>query len=115
MAGLFCKFILGWWPSRVPLHALPRLSKRWHLSCGVGQSERVSAMTNKVIALEFVVPTVLAVALGIALSAGAIYLTDRYFFPVNQAEVNESGNSRRGMADAPNPDVRFSRVRLLLR
>jgi hypothetical protein len=45
-------------------------------------------MTHKVITLEFVVPTALALALGIALSVGAVYLTDRYFFPVDQLEAS---------------------------
>jgi hypothetical protein len=31
-------------------------------------------MTSKVITLEFVIPTVLAIALGVALSIGAVYL-----------------------------------------
>jgi hypothetical protein len=38
-----------------------------------GRSKRVSAMTHKRIALEFVVPTVLAIALGILLSIGAFF------------------------------------------
>lgn len=33
-------------------------------------------MTGKKIALEFVVPTALAIALGFALSFGAVHLTD---------------------------------------
>jgi len=45
-------------------------------------------MTHKVITLEFVVPTALALALGIALSVGAVYLTDRYLFPVDQLEAS---------------------------
>jgi hypothetical protein len=35
-------------------------------------------MTGKVIALEFVLPTALAIALGILLSIGAVDLADRY-------------------------------------
>jgi hypothetical protein len=38
-------------------------------------------MTNKVITIEFVVPTVLA----IALSIGAVYLTDKCLGPIDQA------------------------------
>jgi len=38
-------------------------------------------MTHKVITLEFVVPTVLAIALGILCSIGAVYLTDKYLGP----------------------------------
>jgi hypothetical protein len=33
-------------------------------------------MTGKVITLEFVLPTVLAIVLGILLSIGAVYLVD---------------------------------------
>ena len=47
-------------------------------------------MTHKVIAVEFVVPTMLAIALGIMLSIGAIYLTDKYLGPVDQAEARHS-------------------------
>ena len=45
-------------------------------------------MTSKVITLEFVLPTVLAIALGVALSIGAVYLIDNYFSSVDQAEVH---------------------------
>lgn len=52
-----------------------------------GRSKRVYAMTGKVIALEFVVPTVLAIALGIVLSIGAVHVTDKYLVPIDQAEA----------------------------
>jgi hypothetical protein len=52
-------------------------------------------MTRKVITVELVVPTALAVALAVALSMGAVYLTDRYLFPVNQLEADYSNISRR--------------------
>jgi hypothetical protein len=45
-------------------------------------------MTRKVITLEFVVPTVLAIALSIVLSISAIYLTDRSLGPIEQAEAH---------------------------
>ena len=45
-------------------------------------------MTSKVITLEFVIPTVLAIALGVALSIGAVYLIDNYFSSIDQAEVH---------------------------
>jgi hypothetical protein len=35
-------------------------------------------MTRKLITLEFVVPTVLAVSIAIGLSIGAVYLANRY-------------------------------------
>ena len=44
-------------------------------------------MTRKVITLEFVVPTLLAIALGIVLSIGAIHLTDKFFGLIDQAEA----------------------------
>jgi hypothetical protein len=55
-----------------------------------GRSKRVSAMTRKIITQEFVVPTVLAIALGIALSIGAVQLTDKYLVPIDQAEASVS-------------------------
>ena len=39
-------------------------------------------MTGKVITLEFVLPTALAIVLGVLLSMGAVYLADRYLSPV---------------------------------
>jgi hypothetical protein len=59
-----------------------------HLALGVGQSE--FAMTHKVITLEFIVPTVLAIVLGILLSMGAIYLTDHYLGPAAESEAYSS-------------------------
>jgi hypothetical protein len=47
-------------------------------------------MTHKVIILEFLVPTVLAIALGIVLSIGAVYLIDNYLGPIDQAEAHRS-------------------------
>jgi hypothetical protein len=78
---------------------------------GVGQSEE-SAMTHKVITLKLVVPTVLALTLG--LSIGAVYLTDKYLVPADQAEANHSVAGSRGITELPNPDGRLSRVHLLL-
>jgi hypothetical protein len=52
-------------------------------------------MTRRVITLEFVVPTALAVALGIALSVSAVYVIDRYLFPVDQLEADYSYVVRR--------------------
>jgi len=45
-------------------------------------------MTHKVITLEFVVPTVAAIALGFVLSIGAIHLTDKYLGPIEPAEIH---------------------------
>ena len=47
-------------------------------------------MARKVITLEFVVPTVLAIALGIVLSIGAVYLTDHYLGPDDQFESHRA-------------------------
>ena len=38
-------------------------------------------MTHKVITLEFVVPTLVALALAIVLSIGAVHLIDNYLWP----------------------------------
>jgi hypothetical protein len=43
---------------------------------------------TKVIVVEFVVPTALAVALGILLSIGAVRLIDRYLGPVDQSDAH---------------------------
>jgi hypothetical protein len=64
---------------------------------------------DKVRNVEIVVPTVLAVALAVVLSIGAIYLPDKHLVPVDYS-VAGSG----GITDVPNPDGRLSRVHLLL-
>ena len=51
-------------------------------------------MTHKMITLEFIVPTVLAIVLGIVLSIGAVYLTNRYFESVDQSQSLQEGYSR---------------------
>jgi len=71
-------------------------------------------MTRKVITLEYVVPTVLAIALGIVLSIFAVHVTDKYLVPIDQAEANHSVASSRASAELPNPDLRLLRVHLLL-
>jgi hypothetical protein len=52
-------------------------------------------MTHKLITLEFVIPTVLAIALGVLLSIGAVYLTDRYLGPPDQPQAYRSAASSR--------------------
>ena len=69
-------------------------------------------MTHKVITLKLVVPTVLALALGI--SIGAVYLTDKHLVPTDQAEANHSVAGSGGITELLNPDGRLSRVHLLL-
>ncbi len=44
-------------------------------------------MTNKVITIEFIVPTTVAIMLGIALSICAVYSIDCYLGPIEQAEA----------------------------
>ena len=44
-------------------------------------------MTRKVITVEFIVPTVIASVLGIALAICAIYLADSYLGPLHQTEL----------------------------
>jgi hypothetical protein len=44
-------------------------------------------MTNKVITIEFIVPTIVAIVLGIALSIYAVYLIDCYLGPIDQTAV----------------------------
>jgi hypothetical protein len=70
-------------------------------------------MTHKAITLKFVVPTVLAVVLGILLAFGAVYL-GHYLGPVDQSEAQNFVAGSRGIAELPNPDGRLSRVHLLL-
>jgi hypothetical protein len=69
-------------------------------------------MTHKVITLKLVVPTVLALALGI--SIGAVHLADEHLVPADQAEANHSVAGSGGITESPNPDGRLSRVHLLL-
>jgi len=69
-------------------------------------------MTHKVITLKLVVPTVLALALGI--SIGAVYLTDKHLVSTDQAEANHSVAGSGGITELPNPDGQLSRVHLLL-
>ena len=44
-------------------------------------------MIRKLIALEFVVPTLLSIAIAVVLSIGAVYLTNIYLGPIEQAEA----------------------------
>ena len=47
-------------------------------------------MTHRLITLEFIVPTALAIVLGIALSVCAVYLADTYLFPIDQREAHNA-------------------------
>jgi hypothetical protein len=51
-------------------------------------------MTRKV-TLEFVIPTVLSIAIAIVLSIGAVYLTNIYLGPIDQAEASYSATRNR--------------------
>jgi len=44
-------------------------------------------MTHKVITVEFIVPTVIASVLGIALAICAVYLADSYLGPLDQTQL----------------------------
>jgi hypothetical protein len=50
-------------------------------------------MTRKV-TQEFVIPTVLSIAITVVLSIGAIYLTNIYLGPIEQAEADYSATGR---------------------
>jgi hypothetical protein len=94
------------------LFSIPRLRGRW--SSVLVRSERVCAMIRKVRNVEFVVPTVFAVALAIVLSIGAIYLTEILLGPIEPVEAHQSVAGNGGITELPNPDGRLSRVHLLL-
>ena len=49
-------------------------------------------MIRKVSNVEIVVPTVIAVALAIVLSIGAIYLAEIFLGPIEHVEAHQSGN-----------------------
>jgi hypothetical protein len=51
-------------------------------------------MTRKLITLEFVIPTLLSMAIAIVLSIGAVYLTNAYLGPIDQAEANYFASNR---------------------
>jgi uncharacterized membrane protein YciS (DUF1049 family) len=48
-------------------------------------------MAYKLITSEFVVSTILAIVLAIGLSFGAVYLTNKYLFPVGPAQAGIVG------------------------
>ena len=50
-------------------------------------------MTCKIITFEFVIPTAVAALLAITLSIAAVYLTDKYLGPIEQAEAHYSVGS----------------------
>jgi hypothetical protein len=51
-------------------------------------------MTRKVITLEFVIPAVLSIAITVILSIGAVYLTNIYLGPIDQAEAHYFADGR---------------------
>ena len=91
--------------------SIPRL--RGRCSSILVRSERVCVMI-RMRNVEFVVPTVFAVALAIVLSIGAIYLTEILLGPIEPIEAHQSVAGNRGITELPNPDGRLSRVHLLL-
>jgi hypothetical protein len=54
------------------------------------KTANISAMTRKVITLEFAVPTVLAIGLAILQPIGAVYLKEKYLGRIDQAEAPHS-------------------------
>jgi len=69
-------------------------------------------MTQKTVTLKFIVPEALAVAFGIMILIGIIYLT--YPVPTVQADAHHSAADSRGSAELQAPDGRLSRVHMLL-
>jgi hypothetical protein len=74
--------------------------------------KRVSAMTQKAVTSKFVIPEVLAVAFGITILIGIVYLTGKYPVPVVRADADHSVAGSPDIAELPN--LRLSRVHLLL-
>ena len=72
-------------PSRLVFNSPTQRKVVLWLRVGQGEYPRV---THKVIVLEFVVPTLLAIALEIVLWIGAVYLIDNYLAPIDQAEAH---------------------------
>src|ERR1700689_3110964 len=92
---------------RTPLFSIPRLTRRWHLSLGVGQSEDI-AMTHKSAAFKFVIWTTIAVALGILSWSG----TAKRSPSIDQVRTKQAVATSPEIAELPNPQL--SRVRLLV-
>jgi hypothetical protein len=67
-------------------------------------------MIHRAITFKFVVLTVLAIALGMMILIGATDLREKHPIPIDR---HASAGSRE-IAVLPNPDLRLSRVRLLL-
>ena len=47
-------------------------------------------MTQRAITFKFVLPELLAVALGILILIGMVYLTDKYPIPINHSDASRS-------------------------
>jgi hypothetical protein len=65
-------------------------------------------MTDKAITIKFVVPTALAIALGIMISMSTVHFADKSALPLYQADANHSAASTGGFP------AQLSRVRLVL-
>jgi hypothetical protein len=73
-------------------------------------------MTRKVITLEFIIPTVLSIAIAIVLSIAAVYLTNIYLGPIDQAKANYSAVGKHWFERFAKPShAAFVRFRLLAR
>jgi len=51
-------------------------------------------MTRKLITLEFIIPTMLSIAITVVLSIGALYLTSIYLGPIDQEEAYHFADGR---------------------
>ena len=71
-------------------------------------------MTQRALTLRFVVPEMLAVASGIIILIGIVYLANKYPDLTIKADANRSIAGSRGSVELPRPDGRLTRVRLLL-
>jgi hypothetical protein len=81
--------------STVPLERVCPGVENLFPDCAIGPVAGRHA-PRKVITLEFVVPTALAIVLAIMLSIGAVYLTEMYLGPIEQAEAHYSAAGRNG-------------------
>ncbi len=72
-------------------------------------------MIEKVATQRYVVSEALAVALGIMILIGVVYLTHEHRLPAAQADANHPVAGASGSGELPAPDPRLWRLRLVLR
>ena len=71
-------------------------------------------MTEKMITLKFILPEALAVAFGIIILIGIVYLTHKYPVPTVQADANHSAGGSLRKRELPNRTDRASMAHALL-